>query len=96
MSRPFVHAFYSRQMAEQFGTVFYRDRDGRRVACSIVTRRRRGIRKKFRWGDLRYVGRIMENKFLGCDEVAQEENDLWEERMREDFNVDSVSHTTHT
>jgi len=95
VSRNLLHAFYSKEMASSFGTVFYRDRDGRRVAASIVVKKRRGIRRKFRWGDLKYVGRVMENKFLGCDPIAQEENDLWDQAMREDFDDHRTAFTTH-
>ena len=71
-----VHAYYSSLMAEEFGTVFYMGRDGRKTAVTLAVRRRRGVRRKYRWDDLKYVGRVWESKVLGMDDVAQAEADL--------------------
>lgn len=74
-----LHAYHSEQAASCFGNVFYRGQDGRRVAVTIVVRRRRGVRRKYTWDDLRYVGRVWADKILGVDEIVQAEMDLdWE------------------
>jgi hypothetical protein len=78
-----LYAYYSGRMAEEFGTVFYMDLDGRRVGTTLVVKKRRGVRRRFRWDDLRYVGRVLGRKVLGMDETAQDEADLWDRTMKD-------------